>query len=71
MQKCYECGSNIYHKYKFCPGCGKSAGMCVTTNYYMKLSKSGQANRIEAKLDLLLKHFKIEIKEELKNDIKI
>ena len=52
--KCYNCGKNLYSKYKYCPECGNLTGMCSKPIWAVTMSDSAQANRIEAKLDKLL-----------------
>ena len=56
--KCYNCGLTLYHKYKFCPGCGKVISMCSKKSWAITMSDSAQANRIEKKLDETIKLLK-------------
>ncbi len=56
--KCYNCGLTLYHKYKYCPECGKLTSMCSKEIWTTTLSDSAQANRIEEKLDEILKKLK-------------
>jgi len=54
--KCYECGRRLYKHYNYCPNCGKLASTCSKKTYGMTVADFAQANRIEHKLDLLLKN---------------
>ena len=58
--KCYNCGLRLYSKYRYCPKCGKLTGMCSKKIWTTTLSDSAQANRIEEKLDEILKKLKNE-----------
>ena len=56
--KCYNCGINLYTKYKYCPSCGKAISVCSHKIFSTTLSDSAQMNRIEEKLDKILKELK-------------
>ena len=62
--KCHSCDSPIYKHYTYCPKCGTVIRMCSKHYYAMNISSSQQANRIEDKLDTLLKHFGVIWKNE-------
>ena len=53
--KCYECKIRLYRHYKYCPNCGKLQKMCSKKTYALTIADFAQANRIEQKLDMLLK----------------
>lgn len=57
--KCYECGKRLYKTYNYCPNCGQLARTCSKKRYAMTVADFAQANRIEHKLDLLLKNKKV------------
>lgn len=52
---CYKCGKRTYKKYLYCPYCGTLLHMHSKKVTYKLLSDENQADRIEQKLDKLLK----------------
>ncbi len=57
--KCYECGRKLYRRYRYCPYCGKCLAMCSREIYAFTTADFAQANRIERKIDKLLKRLKV------------
>ena len=52
---CYECKKRLYRHYNYCPNCGKLQTMVSKKTYILTVADSAQANRIEQKLDILMK----------------
>ena len=53
--KCYRCDKMFYRKYPYCPYCGGNLKVCSKKSYMITLHDAAQMNRVENKLDWILK----------------